>query len=677
MRFFRFQRKSEPLAKEYSFDEIPAFSALTPAEQRLIEKKARLVEFKRGDIVYREGSPSEAFYVVLSGRFRVYTQAKGKDSETLFFLYRGDHFGETSILTNQPHSASVEAKRDGLVLKLDRDDFLKLVRDIPTISLYLNRSLGHRLTKSEETGGRSREVKIAGLYTLDDSESGLLFWFDFATRLLRETSRKVVVVDFMPRTTQGSAGKLQTIRPSFDFTNRDSSIPENTQRSIVECPEGFHYLHAPLNQNEEAGEKKVSSLITHLTYRYDYLLLRFDSRLEHSTFQIFKKTDQIYLFCSSATTQISKYAELVTELQQSFGFSKNDIRVLFYQNAPGGGSSNYDEKEKRLGLRVFALLPKAEEHAEQYHAVVRFLSRELAGLLIGLALGSGAAYGLAHIGVLKVLERENIPIDVIAGSSIGAFIGAFWAGGYDSGKLTEIAQSINRRNAFFKLIGVKDLSAVHRGFIKGNQMIRYMKEFLGDKTFQDLKIPVRIIAANLFTSEEVVLDSGRVVDAVRASISIPGIFRPFFYRGEYLIDGGVIDPLPVKVLSQMGVKKIIAVNVLSSPNDRIERARLAEKQRHLKLKKIAQANFFQRTVFGSMYQMNRRYEENIFNVIMNTIQFMEYEMAKTSGNDADVFIHPDIYEGHWAQFYEPNKFIAAGEKKTEEHLDEIRQLLRE
>src|SRR3989338_6433151 len=146
MAFFQFGRKIE-LAKEYSLEEIPVFSSLTPAEQRLIEKKARLIEFKRGDKVYEEATAAEAFYVVISGRFRLYNKTKsGGGEHTLIHFYRGDHFGETSLLTGRLHSASVEALKDGIILKLEKNDFLRLVNDIPSISLYLNRSLRHRLT---------------------------------------------------------------------------------------------------------------------------------------------------------------------------------------------------------------------------------------------------------------------------------------------------------------------------------------------------------------------------------------------------------------------------------------------------------------------------------------------------------------------------------------------------
>ncbi len=671
MPFFRFGRKLD-VVKEYSLEEIPIFSSLTSAEQRMIEKKVRLVEFKRGDVVYEEGTPGDAIYAVISGRFRVFTKTR---HETLLFLYRGDHFGETSLLTGKHHSASVEAKSDGLVLKVEKNDFLKLMRDIPVLSLHLSRSLGHRLIKSEDIGGRSREVKIVSLYAQGDLDQAFQFWIDFAVGVTRETSRKVILLDFVPSVypLYREEFKRESL-PTFDPARLELSREADIRSCIVEHSSGFHYLRVPGDLLQDKDEKKITTLMTTLTYRYEYLLLRLLHDLDHVTVKALKHSDTVYVYCPSATEQLVGCAENLAEFQQGFGFSKSEIKLV----VPVGNNASelsYEEKERILNHRIFSLLPSRIDQLDRYQGAVRFISRELAGTLIGLALGSGAAYGLAHIGVLRVIERENIPIDMIAGSSIGALIGGLWAAGYRSEELEGIAKSINRRTGFFKLLGFRDLSAAHLGFFKGNQVSRFLESYLGQKTFQDLKISFKVVAANVFTSDEVVAEVGSVVDAIRASISIPGIFRPFAYRGEYLIDGGVIDPLPVRVLARMGVKKIIAVNVLCGPKDRTERNRLIEKKRIEELKNMAQKKIWRKALSALGYRLRNRYALNIFNVIMNTIQFMEYEMALASGNEADVYIHPEVYEGHWAQFYDPDKFIRAGEEKAKEHLAEIKQLL--
>jgi len=183
-----------------------------------------------------------------------------------------------------------------------------------------------------------------------------------------------------------------------------------------------------------------------------------------------------------------------------------------------------------------------------------------------------------------------------------------------------------------------------------------------------------VVATDLLTSEEVVLDSGSVLNAVRASISIPGFLRPYPYKGSYLIDGGIVDPLPVRILSNMGVRKIIAVNVLPAPKDLIERNELRRKAFH---QGFQQRGYWQRIAMKTLDRVQRRYTSNIFNVLMNSIMFTEFEIARMEGSEADIFIHAAVPDAHWIEFFSAGKFIEEGVKKTREQLADIRQLLLE
>lgn len=672
MGFFDIGRKIERV-KEYSLEDIPVFSSLSPAEQRLIEKKGRLVQYRRGDIVYEEDTPSTAFYVVISGRFRLFTRSRGEREETtLLYFYRGDHFGEASLLSDRPHSATVEAKSDGMILKLDKEDFLKLVQEIPSLSLHLSRSLGHRLTKSEGDEYR-REVKIAAFYAHTAVEAMFPFWLEFASNVVRETKRKVLVVDFVAKKPPLWDKEFEGASfCSYDLAEFENPRDADLEGKLSQHTSGFYYLHALTEGLAEEDDRRIRSLLTFLTYRFDYLMLRLPRGLSHVSLTSLKQSDVVYVYCEADPTQLAECSKTLQAFIQNYGFSKIEIKILM-PSAEVREEHIHEQNERLLGQRIFMLLPPRD--SERYSDVLRFLAREWAGTLVGLALGSGAAYGLAHIGVLKVLERENIPVDVVSGSSIGALVAGLWAAGYSADQLEALARSINKKTAFFKLLGFRDFSAIHKGFFKGNQITHFLKRYLGNKTFQDLRIPTKIVAANMFTSEPVIFEAGRVLDAIRASISIPGIFRPMWHKGDYLMDGGIIDPLPVRVLTQMGVKKVIAVNVLLGPQDRIERDRMLMQLRHQKRKDVSETNLWGRTWALLGERLRERYAINIFNVIMNTVQFMEYEIADAWAEKADVLIHPVVYEGHWAQFYEPQKFIKAGEEKTLEQLSEIRRLL--
>ncbi len=675
MALFSFGRKIE-IAKEYSLGEIPVFSTLNPAEQRIVEKKARMLEFKRGDIVYHEGTPSDAFYVVISGQFRLFIKSRTDlKGDTLVYFYRGDHFGEASLLSNRPHSGSVEAERDGIILRFEKEDFLKLMSDIPALALYLSRSLGHRLSRNFDASHR-REVKIASLYSRVGAKNILQFWVDFSSRLAMETKRRVVLVDFV---NPADAYWRELIHrdpaaASLDLLNTDPSKESELNRVVVDTQSGFHFLHVNLPSQGDIDEKKINALITFLTYRYDYLMIRLPIEINQIAFKTLRQSDRVYLYSEADPTNLSQSAEMIKDLQETFGFGINDIKTILPAHSKND-AVEYAEREAILRSKIFGQLPVKADNAQRYETTIRFMAKEMAGTLLGLALGSGAAYGLAHIGVLRVLEQEGIHIDVIAGCSIGALVGGFWAAGYSADELEKIASSIDRKSGFFKLLGFHDVSIAHKGFFKGNQVLKFFENYLGDKTFQDLLIPTKIIAADLFTSEEYIFESGRVADAIRASSSIPGIFRPFLYQGKYLIDGGVVDPMPVRVLTKMGVKKIIAVNVLSGPKDRIERNRIREEIKKRQKEELAQRNFWVRTLAQTADKVYGRYAVNIFNVIMSTIQFMEYEMAELWGSQADVVIHPIVQEAHWAEFYSPQKFIKIGEERTREQIVDIKALM--
>lgn len=178
---------------------------------------------------------------------------------------------------------------------------------------------------------------------------------------------------------------------------------------------------------------------------------------------------------------------------------------------------------------------------------------------IGLALGGGAARGLAHIGVLEVLEKEGIHVDYLAGTSAGAMIGALYAAGLSPAYLKEYVldyDSTQRR----KLV---DLTLPKSGFIQGDKIVEEMQRLMGgEKTFSQLKIPFACVACDIVHGEEVVLNSGPVSQAVHASIAIPVVFNTVELHGRYLVDGGLLNQVPADVVREMGAEFVIAVNVV-------------------------------------------------------------------------------------------------------------------
>jgi NTE family protein len=173
---------------------------------------------------------------------------------------------------------------------------------------------------------------------------------------------------------------------------------------------------------------------------------------------------------------------------------------------------------------------------------------------IGLALGGGFARGIAHIGVIKVLEEENIPIQFVAGTSVGALIGAAYCSGLSCDELHEVALQVR-----FKTFAKWTLSRY--GFASNQRMIGFLNRILKVKTFEELRIPLAVTATDFSTGEGVVFRSGPLVDPVRASCAYPGMFLPVTINGRMLIDGMLAHAVPSVPLREMGASRVLAVHL--------------------------------------------------------------------------------------------------------------------
>ena len=180
---------------------------------------------------------------------------------------------------------------------------------------------------------------------------------------------------------------------------------------------------------------------------------------------------------------------------------------------------------------------------------------------IGLALGSGGARGAAHTGVLKVLEAEGVPISVVAGASIGSLIGAAMAVGIPVKHVEEEWLAIGASRVFRSFLP----TFPRAGLSSGNELKKLLTDLLGDVHIEDLAMPYAAVACDIDTGESVVLTEGSLVDAVRASTALPGIFHPVRLGNRFLVDGGLVNPVPIQVCRDLGADFVIAVDITAKP----------------------------------------------------------------------------------------------------------------
>lgn len=179
---------------------------------------------------------------------------------------------------------------------------------------------------------------------------------------------------------------------------------------------------------------------------------------------------------------------------------------------------------------------------------------------VGLALGGGGARGMAHVGVIRVLEREGIPIDCLAGTSAGALVGAVYAAGIRGHDLLQMAFRLRWRD-----IGRPVWP--RQGFLSFERLESYLVQVLGDLTFAELDLPYAAVTADLATGQQVALKEGRLAPAVRASCSVPGLVTPVEIDGRLLVDGGVVNNLPISVVRDLGADVVIAVGLGCPPGE--------------------------------------------------------------------------------------------------------------
>jgi len=296
------------------------------------------------------------------------------------------------------------------------------------------------------------------------------------------------------------------------------------------------------------------------------------------------------------------------------------------------------------------------------------------GIKFGLALGGGSARGLAHVGVILVLEAYKIPIDLIAGTSIGSVIGSLYASGASIKQLEEAALSIKKSKTLLML----DPTFPHSGLISGDRIEKMLNKLaLENKTFRDLIIPFAAVATELENGAEVIIDQGKLIDAVRASISIPGIFTPVKFKDYYLVDGGVVNPVPADVAQTMGADIIIAVN-LSRINPYVPTLKLNMDDISLEVSKRSDEEDESR-LKRKINQLKSTFERpSIFEIINQSIDIMEAKITEHSLEEADIVIIPfGIKDIKTLDFDEAELIIKGGIMATLINIPNIKEAIKE
>jgi NTE family protein len=305
---------------------------------------------------------------------------------------------------------------------------------------------------------------------------------------------------------------------------------------------------------------------------------------------------------------------------------------------------------------------------------------------VGLALGSGSSRGWAHIGAIEALEEEGITIDNVAGSSVGSYVGALYACG-SLKSLKEFVLAMDGRKVFSYF----DVVFPRFGILDGTKRLRELFSFHTDvEDFSELKIPVMMVATDMATGKKVVLKSGNIISALRATMSIPGLFAPVLVKGRWLVDGGLVDPVPVGVARALEADVVIAVDLnsglvshkkpLRQPKSAAKKLEDSPAYKSELLKKMADYYEHAETSFTCKINELLHRESStpdIIETVMTSINIMQERITRINlaVEPPDVIIQPRLGQLKMMDFDQVEQTIEEGYISVKEKIADIKKLL--
>jgi predicted acylesterase/phospholipase RssA/CRP-like cAMP-binding protein len=487
------------------------FGVFDPEALAMVEAVAQWVELRAGETLFEQGDPGDAAFLVATGRLRVVQSQRGGPQEEVGEIGRSEIVGELSLVDGAPRSASVHAVRDSHLIRFSREAYEELVERYPRVGIEITKMALRRARQSaEERGGTSirRSFAVVPISpSVDEAE--------FAAELGRVLGGTARVVD-------------------------SATIDDDLGRAGIAQVD-----------DDDVGAMRLTYHLEELEGRHDHLVYRLDPTWTPWSQRAVRWVDHVVLVAGAGSDpDITNHErELWTALTR--GHHAHVSLVLLHQPdtvLPSGTA-------RWLESRNLA----SHHHVRRGHeGDLGRMGRLLAGTGTSLVLGGGGARGFAHLGVRQVLEDLGQPIDMVCGASIGAIMAVGPAIGWDAADARERALS-----SFTKLF---DVTMPTTSILRGAKITRRFRAMLGDVDIVDLWVPFFCVSTNLTTAGLEVHDSGPLVDALRASIAIPGVLPPVPHGGDLLVDGGLLDNVPVAEMRRRNPNgKVLAIDV--APTD--------------------------------------------------------------------------------------------------------------
>lgn len=647
---------------------------LSKASLEQLMPYAKVGHFSPGSIVCNSEQLGECAYLVLKGKCELWRKSSNDGPICVQSFGVGEAFGGEVDSPACALGDEVAAVQDSVVLAVHVDDLTNL-----TVKRNGESSVAPEKNHSPNTSFffSNPGNRVVSLVFLSNTLPLEVLSEKAACKLREETGKPVILVQ-LETGTGANPGRYEDFDHELDGV---ASLPPEFYQDEA----GLYKLRLKFGIDPPDPEV-IGALFRKLRRRFHYVIVAVLAEQIPGSF-LFRcamRSDATYFFLRPSVEDLYQFDLLLHELRPRLSRSVAAELKAVLCLAKNEAAGNFDERMVAAGaanpLLIRECPPRVKTHESNseddarglFRGDIRRLARTIGNRRVGLALSSGGAKGLAHIGVIQVLEENDIDVDVVAGASMGAYVGAIWAHGYAGDKLEELARQMEVKWAMWSL--VDPVVVPWQGFIRGYAVRRRLQRSIGTAQFADLARPLRVVAAQLDTMERRVFSTGDVATAVHASIAVPGICIPVPIDGESYVDGGIVDPLPTDVLQEMGVNKIIAVNTIPTP-DRIryclqaacELARQTPKKSRSVIHKLLPAHLY----------ANQYAHANILDILMHSTHGAQMRVAEASSRQADIVLHPDICDDRWLDFRNPGFYIQAGREVALRHLDKIKALIRE
>ncbi|RLN73089.1 hypothetical protein BBJ28_00003790 [Nothophytophthora sp. Chile5] len=540
-----------------------------------------------GASLFDRGDLCDSVFTVISGRLRAIQvhSYRGKDVETTSELVRGATLGALDMLSTAASNSSVFAIRDSQISQMSRNVFDYVVSKYPTVLIHFTQNLARRLPvtrmdalKAETSGAKGRSSFLLSLGSTAATSDG--------QKVGSSLPLGTIAVLSLTKMAQ-----LQTFCSHLEQSLKTLATVETVSSQKAKAFLGDQWI-----SNSRVAQANLSAWMGDIESSSELVIYEADSQLTAWTKLCIRQADHILLLCSDVHPQQAFLSDMVSILEDAWDKRDADISVVRIREEDWtigaleaaakleatGHSRTYAIKKKLRLLMDSPMLPRFLLPMEKYEWIGGFhnvqfpfeehradflrLSRRITGNAVGLVLGGGGARGLAHLGVLRALEECGIHVDVVGGTSIGAFIGAIYAlHPHDLGLVESKVQQLSSglSSIFEKL---RDLTLPISSFFNGTRFNQSIRAHFFDLSIEDLMLNYFCVSTDIAKSRMSVHRSGPVWKYVRASMSLQGYFPPISENGSLLLDGGYMNNLPADVMKEEGgIKYIFAVDVGSEP----------------------------------------------------------------------------------------------------------------